>query len=206
MTVRDSRFSPPSNSLRKLMSEPAELKGEIEVLRGQLATQKLSTVAPTELRSHARELAQIKSTLARVRPTVPDYWPTAFQVINLLSRATSTVKAMHPALDLTDVSGLTPQVVRYPPGSVIRLHGHVTNSVFAGQIVTLDASVILENVRFIDCTIVLPIIADPPVPLQQIGSQLLVTSNLGNVTLSAGRSIQNAGIYFRFRCTAETVP
>lgn len=163
-----------------------QINEELKLVPVQITTGKLSDLPSQELKAHHDELTTLKKTLASADRNTPNFWPTSFQVINLLSRATSPIEAQHSLVDLSDIDARgNPHFLAYPPGSVLKLHRRIANMTFRDAIIYLDASVILENVTFVNCTIILPDIQIPPPPLQQIGNQLLAASDLAHLVLTA---------------------
>jgi hypothetical protein len=160
------------------------IEAALKLISAQIVVAKYSSIPPQELKVHRDELNGVKQRLASINRNTPNFWPTTFQVINLLSKAASPIVAQHPIMDLTDVSGITPNVIGYPPGSVIKLHKRIENSTFTDAIVYLDSNVILHNVTFINWTLVLPEVQNPPTPLQEVGNQLLSASDLSHIVLA----------------------
>jgi hypothetical protein len=156
----------------------------LKLIPAQIAVAQYSTIPPKELNAHRDELRKIKTTLASTKRDTPGFWPATFQLITLLSKATSPVEPQHAMLDLTDVSGIGARAFSYPPGSVIKLHKQIGDSVFTDAIIYLDSNVVLRNVTFINCTLVLPEIQTPPMPLEEIGNQLLSASDLSHITIT----------------------
>jgi hypothetical protein len=182
-----SALGPTNRDIATINGQIGDIKNEIAIMRAQFAATKYSAVPPQEMKQHRTELTEIKDNLAAVKRDTPGFWPASFQVINLLSRATSPVQPKYPLLDLSDIHGAGGEIFKYPPGSVLKLHKIIENVILRDAIVYLDSNVVLHNVTFIDCTLVLPEVQQsPPRPLQQIGDQLLTTSDLSHITLTAG--------------------
>ncbi len=166
-------------------AELKQIEAALKLIPIQVSASNLSSLPVNDLPTHKPELAKFRQTLTATDRNTPNFWPTSFQVINLLSKATSPVKVEHPsAIDLTD-STFGPGAVDYPPGSVISLHKHIYNSTFKDAVIYLDANVILQNVTFINCTIVLPAVEVPSAPLQQVGNQLLEASDFSHLVLTS---------------------
>lgn len=180
-----NQIMPITNQLISIDERTSRIEGEISILRIALAAQKYSAITPRDLKGHTDELKGLKNDLAQLKPNTPGFWPTSFQVITLLSKATSSAEPKHPLLDLTDISGSGKELFKYPPGSVLRLYKVIENITFKDAIVYLDSNVILRNVTFINCTLILPETQTLPKPLEEIGSQLLSASDLSKITLNA---------------------
>jgi hypothetical protein len=162
------------------------VEATLGLIPAQITAAKYSSVSAQELSAHREELVQVKNRLANEDRNTPNFWLTSFQIINLLSKATSPVEPKRPSLDLTNIDGgNVPNVFAYPPGSVIKLHKRIANITLKDAIVYLDSDVVLQNVTFERCTLILPDVQVPPLPLQQIGNQLLAASNLSHLVLTA---------------------
>src|SRR6266404_138757 len=171
---KEARFQTQTASdLGQINKMLTGLQSSVTLLQAQIASSRYSVAPIKDLKKHRDELNTIRNSLAQTPQSTPGYWPAAFQVITLLSKATSSVEPRHPLLELADVSGVGSSMIGYPPGSVIKLHKQIRDSVFTDAIIYLDFDVVLYNVTFINCTIVLPEIQTPPKPLEQIGNQLL---------------------------------
>lgn len=161
-----------------------QIEATLKLIPAQIAAAKYSSVPLQELKKHRDELKEIKDKLVTASRSTPGFWPTSFQVITLLSRATSPVEAKHALVDLTDVHGSGGELIKYPPGSVLKLHKVIENITFSDAIVYLEPNVILRDVTFINCTLILPELQIPPKPLEEIGNQLLSASDLSHLTLT----------------------
>lgn len=157
----------------------------LKLVPAQIAAVQFSAMPAQDLKNHRPELTAIKNDLANASRNVAGFWPTSFQVINLLSKATAPVEAQHASMDLTNVSGIGGQGVAYPPGSVFKLRGTISDSIFTDAIVYFDSSVVLHNVTFINCTPVLPPVqATPSVTWQNLAKQLLEAKDFSRLTLT----------------------
>src|SRR6266699_847516 len=65
------------------------IEGTLKLLQAQVVIAKYSASKPQELKIHHDELASVKTTLLDAPRNAPNFWPTTFQVITLLSQATS---------------------------------------------------------------------------------------------------------------------
>lgn len=180
---------PLQGDIHRIDGDVQQIKGIVSVLQAQIAAAKYSSAPLQELKKHRDELKEIKDKLATANRSTPSFWPTSFQVITLLFRATSPIEAKHPLADLSGIHGpggeAGERFIKYPPGSVLKLHDVIEGITFKDAIIYLDSNVILRNVTFINCTLVLPELQTPPKPLEQIGDQLLSASDLSHLTLSA---------------------
>lgn len=159
----------------------------LKLIPAQIAAVRYSTAPPKELKAHRDELADLKRSLANIPPDTPNFWPTSFQVITLLSKTISGIKpSSKPEVDLTDVSGVNfGKNLVFPPGTRVFLHKRIANSVFTDTVVRFDPNVILENVTFVNCILIFPELQQPSKPLQNIGNVLLMASDLSNITIPA---------------------
>lgn len=158
----------------------------LKLIPAQIAASSFSNLPQKELQNHRNELNEIKKKLAAtpVRDT-PNFWPTSFQVITLLSKADFDIEpSTKPQMTLADIDGITPRILAMPRGTRILLQGSIRNSVFSEAIVTFDPGVRLQNVTFINCVLIFPTEQNPSLPLQKIGDVLL-TSDLSRVTINA---------------------
>jgi hypothetical protein len=160
------------------------VENSLKLLQAQLAVSRFSSVPPKELKSHREELAEVKNTLATVPHNTPNFWPASFQIITLLSQATSGVEPTSQRESVfSDVVG--PGIV-VPDGIHVFLKNRIQNMVFTNSVVRFDSSVLLKNVTFINCIFIFPPVEQhPPKPLQQIGSELL-SADLSHATVSGG--------------------
>ena len=172
---------------RSLDNRLGEVEESIKLIPSQIAAAQFSFMSPQELKQHRGELNAIKSNLVSNPRNIPAFWPVAFQTINLLSKATSSAEPKFSLLDITDANGSPnrTELFRYPPGSVLKLHKVIENITFRDAIVYLDSNVIIRNVTFINCTLILPDVQTPPASLENLGEQLLSASDLSNLTISS---------------------
>jgi len=147
----------------------------LKLIPTQIAVAKFSSVSPQELKQHKDELASARNSLRSVPRNVPNFWPTTFQVITLLSQATS-----NPTTQNEQKEGVMDNVVSNSPNGVspvtnsrVVLKNSVAGITFINSIVRFDPSVRLANDTFINCVFIFPSEANPPTNLQQIGSELL---------------------------------
>lgn len=179
-------ISPIQTDIRSIDGDTREMKGILGVLQAQVATQKFSTIKPSELKPHAEELNKLKNSLAQTPPTSAGYWPTAFQVIQLASQSTFAdwdKIASRNESEYSNVTSVPVGAIVVAPGSRVVLKNHIEGLVFRHSIIRFDLSVELKNDVFIDCVFILPLQDNPPQRFQEIGKTLLA-SNLSNVTLN----------------------
>lgn len=160
------------------------IEGTLKVLQAQIAVAKYSTATPQELKEHHYELASVKTTLASVPRNTPNFWPITFQVINLLSQATSNLTTQNEQKEivLNDVSSNPPGLISPVMNQRVFLKNLVAGFTFTNSIVRFDSSVRLANDTFINCVFIFPPEASPLKNLQEIGSELLA-SDLTHVTV-----------------------
>lgn len=174
-----------TDTITRISERLTSIEGKLTLLQAQIVGQKYSGVPPKELKSHAEELKQLKTSLAQLPTTSPGYWPAAFQVIQLFSQSNF--------IDLDKVVGKSEfsNVSSRPPGSFgvtenrrVFLKKHVEGLIFKDCIIYFDPTVELVNDVFINCVFILPAQENPSKPLQEIGKTLLA-SDLSKVTLNA---------------------
>ena len=165
------------------MERLGRIEGILGVIQAQIAAQKYSTLPRTELRNHREELKGIKDNLAAAKKDTPGFWPASFQIITLLSQATSDVGVPQKETILSDVSG--------PPNSFlientnVLLKNLVAGATIKNSIVRFDASVRLANDTFINCVFIFPVyLQNPSEPLRKVAETLLA-SDLANATIKA---------------------
>jgi hypothetical protein len=166
------------------MDRLGTIEGTLKLLQAQIAVAKYSSAPPQELKKHHDELASVRATLASAPKSEPDFWPVTFQVINLLSQATS-----NPTVQNEQKESVMDTVVSNPPGGMtpvmnsrVVLKNLVAGVTFINSIVRFDPSVRLANDTFINCIFVFPTEANPPKNLQEIGSELLA-ADLSHATV-----------------------
>jgi hypothetical protein len=176
----NSDLGPLSGDVHAVYGDVRQLAANVSDLQNQIAILRLSAIPTHELKNHVEELKRIKTTLSQTPKGTPDYWPTAFQVITLLSRAVSNPTVTKSSL-IENVTG--------PPGSYafnsgdFVLKGVVTGGVFRNSIIRVDPNARLANDRFENCVLVLPYVQNPSEPLQRIGNELLASSDLSNLSI-----------------------
>jgi hypothetical protein len=153
----------------------SSIEGALKLLQAQIVVAKYSNSQPQELKKHHDELASVRATLASAPKSEPNFWPTTFQLLTLLSQATS-----NPTVQNEQKETVLDTVVSNPPGGVapitnsrVVLKNLVAGLTFTNSIIRFDSSVRLANDTFIDCVFIFPSEANPPNNLQQIGSELL---------------------------------
>ena len=104
---KEARFQTQTASdLGQINKMLAGLQSSVTLLQAQFASSRYSAAPIKDLKKHRDELNTIRNSLAQTPQSTPGYWPAAFQIITLASKATSPVDAQHPLLDLADVSGI----------------------------------------------------------------------------------------------------
>lgn len=151
------------------------IEGILKLIQAQIAVAKYSSAPPQELKKHHDELASVRAMLANAPKGEPNFWPTTFQVISLLSQATSNPSIQNDQREaiLNDVSSNPPGGMSPIMNSRVVLINLVAGMTFINSIVRFDPSVRLANDTFINCVFIFPSEANPSTNLQQIGSELL---------------------------------
>ncbi len=164
----------------------AGLQTSVTLLQAQIAASKYSAISKEELKGHKTELQSIKTGLAKAPKDTPNYWPTSFQIITLLSQAISQLETIgtQPLSIMNNVRlpGGLPSIIN---NQNVLLKNTIEGINFSNSVVHFDPSVRLINVGFTNCVFIFPADASPPKPLQQIGEALLA-SDLLHVKISAG--------------------
>jgi hypothetical protein len=180
--IRDD-ISHIQNNVQQLTKDVGELKGIVE---GPALAKKFSRLSPDELKEKKPELQAIKNGLANAPKDAPNFWPTSFQVINLLSQAMWQLQTIGTQ-PMTEIKNIAIRGVGRGgliEGRNVLLSGTVEGFTVENSVVHFDASTRLINVVFIHCVFVFPEQTTPPPVLQQIGSALLA-SDLNRVTITA---------------------
>jgi hypothetical protein len=176
-------IKPLGEQVGKIDERTSRMDGELIVLTARLAATKYSNAPNKDLKEHRDELTAIKKNLATARTDTPDFWPTSFQIITLVSKTNFDVNPSDkPILTLDGATGVFWRAFALPPGAHILLKHVINDSVFHDVVVTLDSSVELRNVTFVNCVLILPAQENPPKPIQNIGSALLA-ADLAKVTI-----------------------
>jgi hypothetical protein len=173
-------IQPVSTQIRSVETDTRRMEGMLVVLQTKLLIQQIASLPELQLREHREELRETRKLLATVSPETPGFWPATFQLITLLSRATSAVDGEQPKeVVVRDISGV-PFNGQF--GQHIVLAGQLRNTVFSDVVVRLDPGVHLENVTFVDCVIIFPDDPKPAKSLRQIASEFL-SSDLLRTTI-----------------------
>jgi hypothetical protein len=165
------------------------IESSLAVLQARFVSQKLANVPPGDLKIHREELSVVRSSLAKSKDEVPGFWPSSFEIITLLSKASSSTvdlaklqnapESVYSAVTADRLGAIAPiERVRAV------LKNHVQGMIFRDSIIRFDPSVTLSNDIFVNCVFIFPPEQNPTGPLQQIGRTLLA-SNIENVTLNA---------------------
>ena len=167
----------------------AAIESSLAVLQARIVSQNLANAPQEDLKTHREEINAVRSSLASAKNQVAGFWPSSFEIITLLSKASSTeidfaklASARETVIDEVTSNGvgaISPVI-----GMRVVLKNHVQGMLFRNSIIRFDPSVKLSNDVFVDCIFIFPPEQNPTGPLQQIGRTLLA-SNLENVTLNA---------------------
>lgn len=107
---------PIRSDIHRVDGDVQEVKALVHVLQAQFAAGKYSAVPVKDLKGHRDELDGVKSKLASVPSTTPGYWPVAFQIISLASKATSDV-----VVPIDKPEGSIEDVISNRPGAIAPL-------------------------------------------------------------------------------------
>jgi hypothetical protein len=182
-----SANGPLQADIRRIDGDIQEVRATVKVLQAQIAADKFSVVPEADLKSHRDELNSVRGKLATVpNPnSTPGYWPAAFQIISLASKAVSTISENidKPESIFDDVRSIPGGIGPVRDKRVV-LKNQIQGLTFINSIIRFDPSVRLANDTFINCVFILPTQESPPKVFQEIGKTLLA-SDLTNVTISA---------------------
>jgi hypothetical protein len=173
-------FEPAKNELQFAESNTRRLEEKLVILQCKVLTQQIAAIPASQLRDHRDELRDARTQLATIDAETPGFWPTTFQLITLLSRATSAVETEKPKEIV--ISNVSDFPFAGELGQRIVLAGEIKNTVFNDAVVRLDPEVRLQNVTFNDCVIIFPDTPKPSSSLREIAAQLL-SSNLLHATI-----------------------
>jgi hypothetical protein len=191
-TKVEARATFEANTGSKLTAVEGRLtaiEGSLAVLQARIVSQKLASAPQSDLKVHREEINAVRASLASTEDGVAGFWPSSFEIITLLSKATSTevdFAKLASAREsvFNDFSASGPGAVSPIVGMNVLLKNHIQGLTFRNSIIRFDPSVKLSNDVFVDCIFVFPSEQNPSGPLQQIGRTLLA-SDLENVTLNA---------------------
>jgi hypothetical protein len=178
-----SAIEPVQTNTQRIGEQANRIEGKLSVLQAQIVTLKYSSSPRGELKTHHDELKDVKNSLAAAPRDTPNFWPTTFQIITLLSRTTFDIEPSKKEEYILDTI-VGPGAFNVAPGARILLKNSIENLTFRDAIVRFDPSVRLRNVTFINCVLILPVEQNPSKPIQEIGNTLL-SSDLTNVTINA---------------------
>ncbi len=173
-------FEPAKKELQSVENNSRRLEGMLVILQSKVLAQQIAALPVSQLREHREELREARTQLAAVDADIPGFWPTTFQLITLLSRATSAVEIEKPKEIV--VSNVSDIPFAGELGARVVLVGQIKNIVFNDAVVRLDPDVHLENVTFNGCVIIFPNTTKPSDALREIATQLL-SSNLPRATI-----------------------
>jgi hypothetical protein len=165
------------------------IESSLAVLQARIVGQKLANAPQGDLKIHREEINAVRASLASAKNEVAGFWPSSFEIITLLSKASSTeidfAKLENARESVFDNVGSNP-IGAIGPVTGVRavLKNDIQGMIFRNSIIRFDPSVKLHNDVFINCVFIFPAQQDPSGPLQQIGRTLLA-SDLENVTLNA---------------------
>jgi hypothetical protein len=173
-------FEPAKNELLSAEDNTKRLEAALVTLQCKVLAQQFAAIPVSQLPEHRQELRDARTQLAAVNPDTPGFWPTTFQLITLLSRATSAVEIEKPKeIEISNVSDFP---FAGELGQRVVLAGEIKNTVFNDAVVRLDPEVHLDNVTFNGCVIIFPDTPKPSNSLREIAAQLL-SSNLPHATI-----------------------
>ena len=173
-------FEPAKKELQSAESNTKRLEEQLVILQCKVLAQQIAAIPVSQMREHREELRNARTQLATVNADTPGYWPTTFQLITLLSRATSAVEIEKPKEIV--ISNVSDFPFAGELGERIMLSGQIKNTVFTDVVVRLDPEVHLENVTFNNCVIIFPDTSKPSSSIRDIAAQLL-SSNLPHATI-----------------------
>jgi hypothetical protein len=173
-------IEPAKKELQSAASNSRRLEEQLVILECKVLAQQVAVIPVSQLREHREELRDARTRLAAVDADTPGFWPTTFQLITLLSRATSAVEIEKPKEIV--ISNVSDFPFDSELGKRIVLAGEIKNTVFTDAVVRLDPEVHLENVTFNGCVIIFPDTPKPSSSLREIAAQFL-SSNLPHVTI-----------------------
>jgi hypothetical protein len=173
-------FEPARKELQSAEINTKQLQEQLVILQCKVLAQQISAIPVSQMRDHREELRNARTQIAAVDADTPGYWPTTFQLITLLSRATSAVEIEKPKEIV--ISNVSDFPFAGELGERIMLAGQIKNTVFTDAVVRLDPEVHLENVTFNNCVIIFPDTSKPSSSIRDIAAQLL-SSNLPHATI-----------------------
>jgi hypothetical protein len=96
----DSAIRPLQEQTTKLDGDIKSLTGIVEGLKLRVSALRFTAIPAADPKSRIEELKKFKITLTKTPQNTPEYWPVAFQIITLLSKATSPVEPKHSLIDV----------------------------------------------------------------------------------------------------------
>lgn len=175
-------IEPLNKQIQAIDGNTKRIEGILSVLQGQVIIQNNSSSPHSELWEHHDELKEVKGKLSVADRSTPQFWPTSFQIINLLSQSSSNFDVSNkPQMLIENNFGIV--IEGRPPGTRFLLKGTNENVVINDGVITFDPNVRLKNVTFINCIFVLPVVQIPSKHLQEIGNALL-RSDISHVTIN----------------------
>lgn len=165
----DQHLSPIARDIRGVSDRIARIEGRLKIQDASNVVNSLSGAPTKDLREHSGELKKLKSELAKTDKQLPNFYPTAFQLITLTSKSlTATPPPQGPELTFKDSQGMRVS------SRTVELIQTVSDAVFTDCVITLDPSVRLYNVLFVNCVFFFPTNQFlPPPNLKRIADELL---------------------------------
>ena len=106
-------------------------------------SQKLAGAPQAELRDSRGEISAVRASLANARNEVPGFWRSSFEIITLLSKASSTqvdfaklIRARPVVFDDVTFNGVGP--ISAVMGSNVILKNHVQGMIFRNSVIRFD--------------------------------------------------------------------
>lgn len=186
---KQARFeATTTDKLDAINKAVADLQGILKLLQAQTAVSRIAAIPKQDLVAHKKELQAIKTELATAPKDAPNFWPTTFQVISLLSQAMWQLQTIgtRPLSIMRNVTIRTGAPNPVSSTNVL-LKNHIEGLAFENSVIHFDPSVELVNVSFQNCVFIFPTETIPSEPLQKIG-ELLLASDLSNIKIGSDLS------------------
>jgi len=182
-------LAPLQKDIERIDGDTRDIREGLGLLRIQLNSQKFQSLSPIDLKKHGDELRTSQKALARLAPTSPGYWPTAFELIQLVSQANPNSNS---SIENTPNGVTMKDVHSFPLGAITRsgekidLAGIISGVVFKNCVIQFETDIRLSDDLFVNCIFIFPKgKADvPPQNLQDIAKTLLA-SDIAKVTVKA---------------------
>ena len=167
-----------SRDLSKIAAEkPEAIARALPKIREYIKTAEAGKVA-----LNPKDLYAVKSTLAEMDRSTPDFWPATLDLIAYLSRSVSPsipaytgrftiYKDIHGSMNVN--------------GGRIELGGHIgPGGIIRNSLVKFDDDVVLDHVTFENCAFVFDVVPTPSPAVQRLGEMLLSVASLSEFTSS----------------------